>query len=244
MIEKGTAKAYINEVKKHLGMIGGNTIREWYNKNVADLGNSLWFWCCAFIVYCAVKAGVPASVIKHTASSSDMLNFFKSQGRYKSRESGYKPKMGDIIFFDYLPNDGMPASHIGSVEKYENGYVHTIEGNSGNKSDGEVMEHKYALNYVKIRGYGLPNYKKPAPEKPVLDKKGFKKGDNTKGILALKELLLIAKKKKLISANLDENRTFGNGTENAVNELLKKWGYKETGIAGDNFIKKLSEYIK
>lgn len=244
MAEKGTTQAYLDEVKKLVGTIGGDKIRKWYNQNVADIGSGKWFWCCATIVYCAVKAGAPASVIKHTASSSDMLNFFKAQGRYKSRESGYKPKAGDIIFFDYLPNDGMPASHIGTVEKYENGYVHTIEGNSGNKSDGEVMRHKYPLDYAKIRGYGQPNYKKPTPEKPILDKKGFKKGDNTKGILALKELLLIAKQKKLISAKLDENKTFGNGTEKAVNELLKKWGYSENGIAGENFIKKLSSYVK
>lgn len=243
-MEKGTANAYLSEVKKNLGMVGGQKIRDWYNKNVSDIGGGLWFWCCAYIVYCAVKAGVPKDVIMHTASSSAMLNFFKSQGRYKSRESGYTPKPADVIFFDYLPNDGMPASHIGTVEDCKNGYVYTIEGNSGNRADGEVMRHKYPLNYAKIRGYGHPNYVKEKPEKPTLDKKGFKKGDNTKGILALKELLLIAKKKKLISANLDENKTFGNGTEKAVNELLKKWGYKETGIAGENFIKKLSNYVK
>lgn len=244
MTEKGTAKAYLNEVKKLIGTIGGDKIRNWYNNNICDIGSGKWFWCCATIVYCAVHAGVPASVIKHTASSSDMLNFFKAQGRYKSRESGYTPKPADIIFFDYLPNDGMPASHIGTVEDCENGYVYTVEGNSGNRADGEVMRHKYPLNYAKIRGYGHPNYAKEKPEKPILDNSGFKRGDNSLGVYILKQLLSIAKDKKLITAKFDDNKSFGSGTEKAVNELLKKWGYKENGIVGEKFVKKLKTYIK
>lgn len=159
MAEKGTAQAYLSEVKKLIGTIGGDKIRGWYNKNICDIGSGKWFWCCATIVYCAVHAGVPKDVIKRTASSSEMLNFFKAQDRYKSRESGYKPKPADIIFFDYIPDDGRPASHIGTVVKCENGYVYTIEGNSGNRADGEVAEHKYSLSNSKIRGYGLPKYK-------------------------------------------------------------------------------------
>ena len=30
---------------------------------------------------------------------------------------------------------------------------------------------------------------------------------------------------------------YGGGTEKAVNSLLKKWGYRENGIAGDKFLK-------
>lgn len=239
MVEKGTAQAYLDELAKLNGACG-DKVRNWFNKNVYEIDGK-WWWCCATIVYCAVLAGVPSDVIKHTASSSDMLNFFKAQGRYKSRESEYKPKPADIIFFDYLPDDGMPASHIGTVLKSDNTYVYTKEGNSGNKADGECLEHKYLLSYAKIRGYGLPKYK---AEKNVLDKDGFKRGDKSLGILALKQLLLIARKKGIVYATFDNNCIFGNGTEKAVDQVLKHLKYSENGIAGENFIKRLTKEIK
>lgn len=70
------------------------------------------------------------------------------------------------------------------------------------------------------------------------DSSGFKKGDKSDGVLALKQLLMLAGYK------LDNNGTFGDGTLKAVNALLKKWGYTQNGIAGTKFIKKLSATIK
>lgn len=78
----------------------------------------------------------------------------------------------------------------------------------------------------------------------VLDSQGYKKGQKSDGVLAIKELLLLAKTLKIHSQGMDENGAFGDGTEKAVNGLLKKWGYEPNGIAGDNFIKKLTAEIK
>ena len=80
--------------------------------------------------------------------------------------------------------------------------------------------------------------------KKVLDSQGYKKGQTSDGVLAIKELLLLAKTLKIHSQGMDENGGFGDGTEKAVNGLLKKWGYKPNGIAGDNFIKKLTAEIR
>ena len=74
---------------------------------------------------------------------------------------------------------------------------------------------------------------------PTLDKTGYKKGQKTIGVLALKQLLLLAKAKGLITAKLNNDNNFGKGTQKAVNELLGKWRYKQNGIAGEKFIKKL-----
>lgn len=90
-------------------------------------------------------------------------------------------------------------------------------------------------------------YKAPSAttsKKKVLDSSGFKQGQSSDGILALKELLLISKALKIHPYGVDENGIFGGGTHKAVNGLLKKWGYSENGIAGDNFIKKLTAEIK
>ena len=78
----------------------------------------------------------------------------------------------------------------------------------------------------------------------ILDKSGYKKGKKTIGVLAFKQLLILAKAKKLITQSVNNDNVFGNGTEKAVNLLLKKWGYKQTGIAGANFIKRLGEELK
>ena len=78
----------------------------------------------------------------------------------------------------------------------------------------------------------------------ILDSQGYVKGKTSDGVLAIKELLLLAKTLKIHSQGVDENGIFGTGTEKAVNGLLKKWGYTENGIAGDNFIKKLTAEIK
>lgn len=94
---------------------------------------------------------------------------------------------------------------------------------------------------------GLCNYfdvtYKPASTAKILDKKGYEKGDNTIGSLALKEMLLIAKQLKIHSQGMDENGIVGDGTVAAINIMLKKWGYEPTGIAGNNFIKKLKSEI-
>ena len=81
-------------------------------------------------------------------------------------------------------------------------------------------------------------------ELTVLDKTGYKKGQKTIGVLALKQLLLLAKAKGLITAKLNNDNVFGKGTEKAVNELLGKWGYKKNSIAGKNFIKKIGAALR
>ena len=85
---------------------------------------------------------------------------------------------------------------------------------------------------------------KAASNAKVLDSQGYIKGQNSDGVLAIKELLLLAKTLKIHSQGVDENGIFGTGTEKAVNGLLNRWGYVENGIAGDNFIKKLTTEIK
>ena len=77
----------------------------------------------------------------------------------------------------------------------------------------------------------------------VMDKTGAKYGDNSVGVLALKEMLLLAKKKGVHPKGMYEDTGFGGGTKAAVNYLLKAWGYAENGIAGVNFVKRLAAEI-
>lgn len=104
------------------------------------------------------------------------------------------------------------------------------------------------VDYPKIiKDKGLNGYKKPSQpvEKPILDTAGFKTGDKSLGVLALKQLLSLARDKGMTSANFDASHgKFSAGTEKAVNDILAKWGYQANGTAGENFIKKLANALK
>lgn len=80
--------------------------------------------------------------------------------------------------------------------------------------------------------------------KPTLDKTGYKFKDSNIGILAIKESLIYAKKLGIISQSVNEDKGFGDGTLIAVNQVLKKGGYNQNGIMGENFVKYLSKLIK
>lgn len=57
-----------------------------------------------------------------------------------------------IIFFDW--EGDRETDHVGIVEKYENGVVYTIEGNSGDI----CCQQQYPVGSSQIFGYGLPAY--------------------------------------------------------------------------------------
>ena len=93
-----------------------------------------------------------------------------------------------------------------------------------------------------IKSGGFNGWEKP--EQKTLDKYGFVKGNSSIGVLALKELLIMAKKNGVITQNVDKNDIFGDGTEKAVNQFLEKNGYKPNGVAGDQFILLLCNALK
>lgn len=119
-----------------------------------------------------------------------------------------------------------------------------VDGIAGNVD----LDYCYVDYPSKIKNGGYNGYEKPKPApvvtKKVLDTEGFKKGDKGNGVLAMKKLIKIANSKKIITASVDSTGGFGGGTEKAVNQLLKKWGYAQNGIAGKNFINKLYNSIK
>ena len=122
------------------------------------------------------------------------------------------------------------------------GEVNYLESNSIS-GVGTIDKDKCYKDYPKIiKDGGYNNWKKPAVK--ILDKEGFKKGDKGNGVLALKQLLILAKSNKIVDAVLKNNDEFGGGTKKAVNQVLEKLGYKQNGTAGEKFIKKLGETLK
>ncbi len=132
-------------------------------------------------------------------------------------------------------------AEYGSKLNYGGAYgmwQYTSSGKVGGISGDVDLDYVYEDYPTLIKNAGLNGYKKEDAPK-ALDSGGFKKGDKGDGVLALKCLLKLSGVK-----GLDDSGGFGGGTQNAVNALLKKWGYKENGVAGDKFIKKIYDGLK
>ena len=109
-------------------------------------------WCAMFVSYCMNKAGVLPNVVKKFASCSIGWNWFKSKGQTRNR--GYIPQKGDIIFFDLDPEKGNGIDHVGIVNNVNEEYIYALEGNH----DDQVNIYKYHINDARIYGYAVPDY--------------------------------------------------------------------------------------
>ena len=124
-----------------VGQVGGEPYWRWYGFD------SRVEWCAIFVSWVMNQAGVDESIMPKFAVVSTGANWFKAIGSWHGKE--YKPKPGDIIFFDW-ENDGR-INHVGIVEYSDDEYVYTIEGNS----NGDTCRQKqYSLSNNVIYGYG------------------------------------------------------------------------------------------
>ena len=96
---------------------------------------------------------------------------------------------------------------------------------------GRVDMNRTAKDYPTIIKNAGKNGFKP-DGKSTLDTDGFKRGDKSLGVYYLKRWLISK------GYSMDDNETFGEGTEKAVNAILNAAGYAKNGIAGKNFAKK------
>jgi peptidoglycan hydrolase-like protein with peptidoglycan-binding domain len=105
-------------------------------------------WCANFVSWSFRQAGTPLPGNQWSLGSCDyMMNQMKSNGVWFNRGQ-QPPQAGDVIFFG-RPGD---STHVGIVERVENGKVYTVEGNTGNR----VARRSYDINSGKILGYGRP----------------------------------------------------------------------------------------
>lgn len=136
----------------------GNYVEYNYcNGSVDQYGNGTltygYPWCAAFVSWCARMAEIPIYTLPNSVSCASWVQYFRSQGQYRARASGYIPQQGDLIFFRNRSSDAI-STHVGIVRYVCNGIVYTIEGNSEN----QVRLVSYSLNDTYIVGYGVPSY--------------------------------------------------------------------------------------
>lgn len=129
-------------------------------------------WCDEFVDACFLACFGEEETLRllcqprHStgAGCKHSADFFKKADRWSEKAS-----VADQIFF--YDNKG-EINHTGIVYKVEDGYVYTVEGNSGD----EVKTHRYAASNKKIAGYGHPAWKEEAetiadtaPTKPTTE---------------------------------------------------------------------------
>ena len=108
-------------------------------------------WCACFVSWCANECGyIESGVMPNFSWCETGVDWFKERDRWLG--PGSTPAPGDIIFFDWN-NNGEP-DHVGIVERVEDGYIHTIEGNSGDS----VRQNLFSISSSTIHGFGVPAY--------------------------------------------------------------------------------------
>lgn len=200
--------------------------------------------CSSLVISAYQAAGIPVKD-KNATYTGNMYSVFLQCG-FKDVTNKVNLATGSgLIAGDVLLNHAnhtammISTSQLAQASIDENGNI--SGGKVGDQTGYEIHTRGY-YNYPWNCVLRYPEAAKPAEK--VLDKKGYKKGQKTIGVLAFKQLIILAKAKKLITQRVNNDNKFGAGTEKAVNILLKKWGYKQTGIAGENFIKRLGAELK
>lgn len=113
-------------------------------------------WCGCFLSWAAdqQKASINGNPPKF-ADVDEGMKGFKDKSQWRERgDTNNKPIPGDYVFFDW--DRDIDPDHVGAVLCVdENGYLYTIEGNSG----GKVAVNRYSLSDPRIVGYGVLNWK-------------------------------------------------------------------------------------
>lgn len=157
--EKDIADSIYNKVNREK-IIRDNIIKT-AKKQVGNTGEKYWtwygynryvHWCCVFVSWVADQNNVLEAAVPKFIWVKKGVDWYRERGLLKFPKE-YTPKAADIIFFDW--NNNGVIDHVGFVEKVENGYVYTIEGNV---EYTWVKNKKYKLNSSYIYAYGAPKY--------------------------------------------------------------------------------------
>ena len=200
---------------------------------------------CSSLVISAYQAAGVLVKDKGATYTGNMYNVFIACGfkdvTSKITLSSGKGLIAGDVLLNHKDHTAMmiSTSQLAQASIDENGNIYG--GKVGDQTGYEINTRGY---------YNYPwncvlRYPEETPKAlPILDKSGYTKGKKTIGVLAMKQMLIEAKTKGIIKQGVNNDEVFGEGTEKAVNELLKKWKYQQNGIAGENFIKKLGEVLR
>ena len=163
MSESAIRDRVVQEARKLLGIKEGTAehkkIVDGYNSQTKlPRGYKLQYddaWCAATMSYIGIILGIP-HVILPEVGCGPMIELYKKAGRWEERDD-YVPRPGDLVMYDWQAQRGEctgAPDHVGMVEKVEGKTITVIEGNY----DNQVKHREICVEYVKVRGYCLPDY--------------------------------------------------------------------------------------
>lgn len=112
-------------------------------------------WCAGFISFLGIVLGI-SHIILPEVGCAPMIEEYKAKGWWMEADD-YVPKPGDLVMYDWDAKTGEctgAPDHVGMVEKVEGKTITVIEGNY----DNQVKRREICVEYVKIRGFCLPDY--------------------------------------------------------------------------------------
>ncbi|RZM24231.1 MAG: CHAP domain-containing protein [Pedobacter sp.] len=109
-------------------------------------------WCADFVSWIFKEAGQPLtnpnSGSWRIPGTFTLREHYETGGKFKSADSGYMPKVGDVMLYD---NPSPFGQHVNIIVKNENGIVTTVGGNE----PGGIRVFKHTqLDEAGFIGYG------------------------------------------------------------------------------------------
>lgn len=107
-------------------------------------------WCACYLSWAMDQCGYLAETPRYANVDTFWVDLVTEQNWTKKN-----PVPGDLIFFDWEEDENYDPQHVGAVIAVADGWVYTIEGNSGNR----VAVCRYASDDPTILGYGKLQWK-------------------------------------------------------------------------------------
>ena len=185
--------------------------------------------CSSLVITAYEQAGIKVKSAGATYTGNMYNAFLKSGFKDITKDIslgvGAGLKRGDVL----LNTSHHTAMYIGNGKLAE-AAINEKGGIYGGKTGDQTGQEIRIRSYYSYPWDCVLRYPEVV-ERKALDTEGFKRGDKGLGVYALKCRLMS------LGYKMSDDQGFGSGTEKAVNSLLKKWGYRENGIAGEKFLK-------
>lgn len=234
-----TATQVLDLARSQIGIKATDIKRCKYNKWYygSDVSGSAYDWCEVFIQWLFAQLDASDMLYTKTANCGAQGLAFYNKGKLVTKDY----KVGDIVFFHWSNDKSSYVSsvytmdHVGIIEKVNSdGTYTTIEGNTGDTSNGEVMRRtRYASQ---ISCACRPAYKAEASiEFRTYSIKMSKiwKGASTnkpEQVMALQCLLRVKCYKGKDGKKLTLDGIFGDNTEYALKKFEKDNGLNNNGV--------------
>ena len=145
-------------VKKAQSYIGYNCNH--FISAMADYGATYGQAWCAYFVSTVFRECGYTDILTPSGGAGTIARVSVPAG--KGTRITSNPQAGDVIMYLWYgdnPTDQYYASHVALVEKVDNNYVYTIEGNAnGTNTSSTVCRKTWSKNNSQIRYYYRPNY--------------------------------------------------------------------------------------